>query len=398
LSKVLKENHKNDSMQKIVEDLGSDIVPVKEGAIVEVIILAKSKNRILVDVSGICYGIVLEKEFSVDVNDLKSGDKVVAYVLTAENDDGYAVLSLRRADKERFNQKISENFQEEKNVRVRIKQANKGGLIAEYGGIEGFLPVSQLSNEHYPKVGDNKSKILEKLNEFVGKALEVKIINYDKTQNKLIFSEKAALTSEIQNVLESYKKGQVVDGVVSGVVDFGLFIDLGKIEGLVHISEISWDRIDNLKSLYKIGDKVRVEIIAVDDSKVSLSIKRLLPDPWLDKIKELKKGKMVEGEVEKVTPFGVFVVLPNKISGLVHISELSEKLRDGKKMEDVLAIGKKYKFKIISIEAASHKINLSILDDTDNAKEKKAIDADKTKKTIKKSTTKSKKTTTNKTK
>lgn len=387
MPKVIKENKKTDSMQKIVEDLGKDIVPVKEGAIVEVIILAKSKNRILADVSGICYGIVLDKEFSVDVNDLKPGDKVLAYILTSENDEGYAVLSLRKADKERFNQKISENFQEEKNVRVRIKQANKGGLIAEYGGIEGFLPVSQLSNEHYPKVGDNKNKIFEKLNEFVGKALDVKIINYDKTQNKLIFSEKAALSGEIQNILESFKKGQVIDGVVSGIVDFGLFVDLGKIEGLVHISEVSWDRIDNLKSLYKIGDKVKVEVISIDDSKVSLSIKRLLPDPWLDKIKGLKKDNIVEGKVERVTPFGVFVMLPNKISGLVHISELSEKLKDGKKMDDVLSIGKNYKFKIISIETNSHKINLSIPKEDEDIKTSKPA-----KKTVAK-TKKTKKTT-----
>lgn len=359
-----------DSMQDLVEELGAKLVPIKEGAIVEVTILAKSRNRILVDVAGLIHGIILDKEFSVDVNELEPGDTLLAYVLTAENDEGYAVLSLRKADKERFNQRINKKFEEKETVKVKIKQANKGGLIAEYGGLEGFLPVSQLSNEHYPKVGDDKKKILDKLAKFVGQDLVVKIINYDKDQNKLIFSEKAALTNEIEGIIKQYKVGQALDGVISGIVDFGLFVDLGKIEGLVHISEVSWDRVDNLKSLYKIGDKIKVQIISIDENKISLSIKRLLPDPWLDKVKKYQTGDIIEGEVERITPFGVFIHLSNKVSGLIHISELANKLKNGKKMEEILAIGKNYKFVITSIEAPTHKINLALAEKS-NLKNKK---------------------------
>lgn len=371
-----KKDIKDESMQKIVDDFGTDLVKVKEGAIVEITILAKSRNRILADVAGTCHGIILDKEFSMDVNDLKAGDKVLAYVLNSENDEGYAVLSLKRADKERFNQRINEKFAQKENLKIRIKQANKGGLIAEYGGLEGFLPVSQLSNEHYPKVGDDKNKILEKLMKLVGLELTVKIINYDKEQNKLIFSEKAALSDEIKDKIKTYEVGQTLEGIVSGIVDFGLFIDLGKIEGLVHISEISWERINDLRSMYKIGDKVKVQIISIDDNKISLSIKRLLPDPWLEKVKDLKADTIVEGIVEKITPFGVFIELPNKVNGLVHISELTEKLTDNKKIQDFLVIGKSYPFKITSIENSTHKINLIVSD----AKTKKSTKITKEKK------------------
>lgn len=377
MPKIKEEKPAKDSMQALVDEMGSSLVPIKEGEVIEVTILAKSKNRILVDVAGFTHGIILDKEFSVDVNELEAGDTVLAYVLTPENKDGYSVLSLRKADKERFNQRINKKFEDQENIKVRISQANKGGLIAEYGGLEGFLPVSQLSSDHYPKVGDDKGKILEKLQQFIGQDLSVKIINYDKEQNKLIFSEKAAMSGEIKEIVKSFQVGQELEGTVSGVVDFGLFVELGKIEGLVHISEVSWDRIDDLKSMFKIGDKVKVQVISVEDNKISLSIKRLLPDPWLKKVKEYKVDSIVEGEIERITPFGAFVRLKNNVSGLVHISELTEETKD-KAVEDVLNIGKTYKFKILSIEAPTHKINLSL--QKDDKAEKSSVTKEKAKK------------------
>lgn len=364
------------TMQKLADKLGIDLIPIKENTLVEVTILAKSRNKILVDVGGITLGFIPEKEFSSDVAELKPGDKILAYVLSVENDDGFVVLSLKRAEKDRLMKNLDEKFQKKEELIVHIKQANRGGLMVDYGNIEGFLPVSQLASNHYPKVGDDREKILSKLNELVGENLKVKVINFDKTYNKLIFSEKAATNDLVEKKIKELNIGQKLQGKVTGVADFGIFVDADGIEGLVHISEISWERINDLKKLYKIGDEVDVEVISVENSKVSLSIKRLQPDPWLKLVKDYKKGQITGGKVTRLTPFGAFVELPKKVSGLVHISELEDELKKAKssKIEDALILGETYKFKIISIEPESHKINLTMAKNK-FVKEKKEVKA-----------------------
>lgn len=364
------------TMQEVLEKRANDIVPIKLNSTIEVNILAKSKNKILVDVAGITQGFIPEKEFSQDASELKAGDKILAYVLSVENDDGLTVLSLKRAEKDRFVKNLQEKADKEESITVHIKQANRGGLMAEYGSIEGFLPVSQLASNHYPRVGDDKEKIIGKLNELVGKNLTVKILSLDDEANKLVFSEKAASSESIAKKISKYKVGDKIEGKITGVADFGVFVELDEgVEGLVHISEISWDRISNLKDKFRIGDKIKVEIISIEANKISLSMKRLLLDPWLDKIKDFKVGQKISGKIIKITAFGIFVELKNDTKGLTHISELVEAMKEKKanKIEDLFSLDEKYSFKISEIDKNNHKINL-ILDDshTKNTKKKKA--------------------------
>lgn len=383
------------TMQELAEEVGTSLMPLKEKTLIEVIILSKTRNRILVDVQGITQGIISEKEFSSDIGELKPGDKVLAYILCVENDNGFAVLSLKKADKERFTANINQKFKEQETVTVRIKQANRGGLIVEYGNLEGFLPASQLASSHYPKVGDNKDRIIGKLNELVGKSLKVKIINFDEPNNKLIFSEKAAGDSILEEKIGSLQIGQELDGEISGVVDFGVFVDIGGLEGLVHISEISWDKVENIRNLFHLGDKVKVKVLSLENGKVYFSIKRLTTDPWLELVKDLKPGQVVKGKVSKITPFGAFVDLEGNIKGLIHISELTDEMKKSAsgKLEDVLNFGKEYDFTIKEIENDNHKINLTMYKPkSTERKTDKAVKKDKDKVVKKKTKTIAKKT------
>lgn len=368
------------SMKQIVQDYPNELVPFKQGDVVEVKILSVSAHRVLVDVAGLNLGIVPEREFSVDSGDLKTEDKVLAYVMMLENSDGFVVLSLRRSDRERLWRVLSEKQEEGEQISVKILGANRGGLLANYGGLSGFLPVSQLASSHYPRVDGNQEEITKRLKDLVNQTFRVKVLTCDRTTNKLIFSEKAAGDQALEQELEKFKVGDVVEGVISGIVDFGLFVNLGNMEGLVYISEISWDKVENLNSLYKVGEKIKVTVIDKQASRLSLSLKRLLPDPWMDKIGKHKVDDIVKAQVIKITPFGAFVRLSEGIEGLVHISELGDKVINP---TEVVEVGKEYDFKILTIEPDSHKINLSFKQVVGKTKTKKS---DKTKVNSKKVT------------
>jgi small subunit ribosomal protein S1 len=277
-----------------------------------------------------------------------------------EDDAGNVVLSMKRADREKYWIDLEKKFETGEPVAIKITDANKGGLMTELGGIQGFLPVSQLSPANYPRVtGGDKDEILTRLRRFIGQEVNVKVINCDKEGNKLIFSEKAVRATEVKAKIDKYHVGDKVTGRITGIVDFGLFISVDpQIEGLVHISEVSWSRVTDLNKIFKVGDEVETMIISVDDGKISLSIKRLLPDPWVKAASKYKVGDVVRGEVTKITPFGAFVSLDEEIDGLVHISELSSDhvLDPG----SIVELGKEYQFKIISIEPDSHRLGLSL--------------------------------------
>jgi small subunit ribosomal protein S1 len=344
---------------QMMEELGDEVFPLKVGELKEVSVLAVTRNKIWVDVAGISLGFIPEKEMS-DVSEVKVGDKILAYVISLENDEGNVILSLKRADRERYWFELEKKLKDNEALTIKITEANKGGLIAEYAGIQGFLPVSQLSAEHYPRVqGGDREEILGRLNSLIGEILSVKVITCERDTGKLIFSEKSAQETETKSKLQEMKIGQKVTGKITGIVDFGLFVSIGEgIEGLVHISELSWGRVTDIAKLYKVGQPVEVLVIANDGSKISLSIKRLLPDPWAESVKHLKVGQELEGEVTKITPFGAFVSLGQDIDGLVHISELSsEHVVDPGK---IVKLGEKYKFRIISIEPESHRLGLSL--------------------------------------
>lgn len=346
-------------MTELVELMGDKLIPFNEGEVIETTVLSASKEKILVDVAGIALGIIPEKEFSTQAGNLKTGDKVQTYVLSTQNDNGYIILSLKRAEKERLWNILEQRNHEGEIITVKIIQANKGGLVADYNDTQGFIPVSQLSAKHYPRVGGDKFAIKKKLSELIGRPIEVKIISYDKATKKLIFSEKEAVDSDMQEKAKQFEIGQKVKGKVTGIVDFGLFVDIGDLEGLVHISQVSWQRVSNLKEHFKIGEEIEAEIINNEAGRVSLSIKKLLPDPWQSEIKTLSVGSKVEGLVAQVTPYGAFVRLSENLEGLFHVSQM-----DGKKPEEVVEEGKSYNFEVVSIEPELRKISLKLADDS----------------------------------
>lgn len=374
-----------ESMESLIEEAGDQLLPYREGEIVEARVLSVSRNKIWTDVAGLSLGYVPEKEITLN-SDIKVGDTIFAYVILLEDEDGNVVLSLKRADRERYWKDMEERYKTGEPVEITINEANKGGLISEIGGIPGFLPVSQLSPEHYPRVsGGDREEILSRLNKLIGQKVLVKVINCDKASNKLIFSEKAVDAEKLASKIEKYKVGDVVEGKISGIVDFGLFVKIDPlVEGLVHISEVSWSRISDLSKIYKVGDTIKVMIIAVEDGRLSLSLKRLANDPWVAAAKKYKIGDKVTGAVTKITPFGAFVSLDEEIDGLVHVSELSDQhiIDPGQ----VIELGKEYEFKIISIEPETHRLGLSLKAMKEKAKEgKEESEVKEEKKTKKKS-------------
>lgn len=346
------------TMDELVQEQGTQLVPFKAGQVFEAEVISATRNKIMVDLKGLTVGIIPGREFSAEGHEIKPGDKVLAYIITLENEDGYAVLSMRRADRERIWRTVKEKEESGEPVAVKVADINKGGLLVDFSGVEGFIPASQLSTTHYPKVADSdRDQIANRLRELIGKTLSVKILSFDPQTNKLIFSEKAAGDADLAAKVKDLPLGERLSGEVTGVVDFGLFVRIGEIEGLVHISEISWEKIDNLRDRYKVGDKVEVVVIGVEGSRVSLSMKRLQDDPWQKKVVDLKVGQEVEGEVTRVTAFGAFVRLVEGVDGLVHISELGDKLADPNL---AVTVGDKHQFEILSIEPLAHRISLRL--------------------------------------
>lgn len=347
---------KVETMEEIVEEAGDKVVPFAVGSVVECEIVEASGHRILCDVGGLTYGFVPEKEFSFDTNELKKGDKITASVVSMENKDGYVVLSLRRADRERLWENLKEKMDKGTLVEVKVSNANRGGLMVEIGGVQGFLPVSQLSVEHYPRVeGGDPGQILQKLKKLIGTPLTTKIIAADKEDEKLIFSEKLAVAEAAGGVDTLFDTGEVVDGVITGIAPFGLFVNLSNIEALVHISEVSWDHVENLDKMFKVGQKIKAKVVKIDNGKVSLSIKRLQDDPWIEKMKKLMVGQKVEGEITKMTAYGAFVKIEDGLDGLVNAT--------GAEADKVKALktGEKHRFEVIELKPEARRIGLRLL-------------------------------------
>jgi len=346
--------------------------PPKIGEIIEGKIIGTKRSALFLDLGVFGTGIIYGKEFrgaKEELKNLKIGDSVFAKIINLENEEGYIELSVSQASTELIWEGLRQKKEKGENVTVKILGANRGGLLTEISGIPGFLPVSQLKSCHYPKVeGGDTSKILKELQKLVGQTLEVKIFDLDLRTGRLILSEKAKETEKIKEILKNYKVGDVVEGEITGVVDFGAFMkfpapakaSVGKgenLEGLIHISELDWKIIEDPSEIVKVGDKVRVKIIEISGEKVSLSLKALKEDPWLEIVKRYKKGDIVSGKVTKFNPFGAFVQLTPKIQGLCHISEFGTQ----SKMEEVLKIGESYNFQILQIDPKEHKMSLKLV-------------------------------------
>ena len=310
-----------------------DILAPKPGTLVDGRVISIYKNKILVDINGVMTGLISGREARDSVDTLKKikvGDNISAYVIDEEDAEGYIVLSLRKASQEKTWKRFEEAFERGDVITVNANEANKGGLLLEIDGIKGFIPVSQLAPLHYPRVnGADVNMILQRLQALVGTKFLVKIINIDKENGKLILSEKAAMEEQRKVALTSLKVGQKVKGKISGIVKFGIFVAFDGLEGLVHISEIAWGHVKDPADYGKLGDEVEVLVIGIEGEKISLSMKRLVEDPWLEAAKAFKIGDVIEGEINRLTPFGAFIKLGDDINGLIHLTEITaEAIKD----------------------------------------------------------------------
>ncbi len=336
---------------------GDSVKQLVAGEIIVGTVLSLRKHEVLIDLGAQGVGVVPRREVGFS-RSLAIGEEVTASVVDAELDSGLSLLSLRKAAKDRGWDEVSAKLDEAEIIDVSPYDANRGGLLIEYEGVRGFLPVSQLSAEHYPRVGSSdKDEILQRLNALVGKTLKVRILDVDRKANKLIFSEKEAIKDGLSARFETLKVGDSVQGVATGVVDFGIFVNVDGIEGLVHISEISWERVNNPSDYVKVGQPIEAKIIAIDKDRLSLSMKQLSEDPWMTEVDQFKSGDKVEGTVTRITPFGAFVQISPAVEALVHVSELGG---DDADPEKVFTLNERKEFVVLDIEKDNRKISLSL--------------------------------------
>lgn len=346
------------TMDKLLED--SKVERLIAGSVIEGVVTSIKKHEVWVDLGANGTGVVLRREINFSPQ-MEVGQSVTVSVIDPEMDEGYALLSMKRAVKDRGWDELQRVFDSQEITEVTPHDANRGGLLVELEGIRGFLPVSQLAAGHYPRVsGADKDEILQKLNALVNKPLRVRILDVSRRDNKLIFSEKEAVKDDMQSRFSELKVGDVVEGIVTGVIDFGAFVNVDGIEGLIHISEISWERVDNPRNYVKVGDKVKAKIITINKDRLSLSLKQMSEDPWLAEIKAFKKGGVVEGKITRITPFGAFVQLSPSVEALVHVSEMGES--EAVDPEQLFQLNEKKKFKVLDIDKDGRKIALSLKD------------------------------------
>lgn len=322
-------------------------------------VVAVGRNEVRVDLNGLAIGVIRGPELGPEA-DLHVGDEVEVNVMDLDNELGELELSLKGAGRKKSWEKLKELFTQGTVLPAKVLEANKGGLIVRLEGVSAFLPVSQLSPENYPRVaGGEKTKILEKLRELVGESINVKVIDVNEEEDKAIASEKAVWETDQESVISKYKVGDIVEGDVTAVTDFGAFVRFDQnLEGLVHISEIAWQRIEHPNDVLKVSDSVRAEVINIEGSKIFLSMKKLVDDPWKSVTEKYKMGQVVKGRVLKINPFGLFVELDPDIHGLAHVSELAAKpVRD---VNEIARVGDEFDFKIVSIDPDNHRLGLSL--------------------------------------
>lgn len=346
------------TMDELLASEEANLKQVTQGEVIDGKVLSVRKHEILVDLGPQGIGLVPRREVGFS-RSLAEGEDVTASIVDAELDNGYVLLSLRKAAKDKGWDEVVAKFESGEIIDVTAYDANRGGLLVEYEGVRGFLPVSQLSAEHYPRVGSNdKDEILQRLSGLTNQPLKVRILDADRKANKLIFSEKEAVKEGLAARFEKLKVGDSVKGVATGVVDYGIFVNVEGIEGLVHISEISWERVNNPSDYVKVGQAIEAKIIAIDKDRLSLSMKQLTEDPWLGEVDQFKAGDTVEGTVTRITPFGAFVQISPAVEALVHISELGG--GDSADPEKVFTLNERKEFVVLDIEKDSRKISLGL--------------------------------------
>lgn len=341
------------TMEELLSSYGSVVNSHKKGDVVSGVVASITGKEVLIDFGGKTEGSVGEKEWPQIkdyVSTLKPGDKITGIVISTENNRGQLVVSLRKASNVNKWGRSKELLDSGKSVTVKAVEVNRGGLLVEFEGLRGFLPGSQLSS---PYQGD--------LGKMLNKSFVVKVIEVDQAQNRLVFSERAAgggaeVAKKLEELKGKVKVGEKYKGKVSAVVNYGIFVNLEApatgADGLVHISEISWQKVDDLNSLFKVGDEVEVLVLGINenDGKLNLSLKQLQPDPWTSLAGKFEKDQTVSGKVTKVTQYGVFVQIGESIEGLIRISKIppTMEIKEGDKMSCTIE----------TVDMVSHKISL----------------------------------------
>ena len=348
------------SMKDLLSREGFDLP--KAGQIIQGEVINISKSSAIIDLGSIGIGIVYPGQFYDNpdrMKSLKKGDRISAMLVELENEDGYRELSLKAAQLTTAWEDIRLKMEGGELVTTTIANINKGGLIVEVSGIQGFLPLSQLSSEHYPKVeGGDTTKIVQALQKFKGQQFTVKILDFNEAENKLIVSERAIKEGAAKEELAKLKVGDEIEGEITEVTDFGAFVRLSdSLDALIHSSEIDWKFIENPKDILHAGEKVKTKIINLDQNtgRVFLSLKALKEDPWLKAEEKYPAGQKLKGKVIKVRQNGAFIELPGDIIGFLPASELGDK-----NISEIIEAGKEYNMAVVSIDPKEHKLLLTL--------------------------------------
>lgn len=362
-NKTEKTEAENEKVGAMSEFMNDSMLPPAKDSIVEGEVLSIDKNAVYVDLPPWGTGIIFGREY-INARDLVKkiniGDKITGKIVGSDNKEGYIEISLKEAKQALIWSDAEKAIRDKKVFEIAVQEANKGGLMLTWQGITGFLPASQLKTEHYPRISDgDKDKILDELRKLVGQRLSVSIIGVNAKEGKLIFSEKDPDHVEKEKIMDKYVLGDELQGEVTGIVDFGIFVKIEDgLEGLVHISEIDWGLVDDPHKFAKVGDKVKVKVIEIKEGKISLSIKALKENPWNEAAKKYKKDDVVSGVIIKFNKHGALASIEEGIAGLVHISEFGSE----EKLREKLELGKTYNFKINIFDPKEQKMALSFVE------------------------------------
>src|SRR5579862_7233647 len=352
-------------MQRLLEEQDAQIKSIKRGDVIEGQIVRIDQDEILVDIGLKSEGVLSTKELPAQgygsLAELNVGDTVLVYIMQPETPEGHAVVSIKRARQERQWRIAQEQFERGDLLKAEVIDHNKGGLIVNLENIRGFVPISQILNLKREDSADN-AETQTKLQGMVGRKLQLKIIEINRNRNRLILSERLAVQEWRQRrreeLLNELQVGEVRQGVVSNLANFGAFVDLGGADGLVHISQLAWSRVNHPSEVLHVGQEVEVQVLSVDKDKkkIALSIKRAEVDPWTTVEQRYSPGQLVTGVVTKIAPFGAFARIEDGIEGLIHQSELAP----GTDAKAILHEGAQLQLRILRIDAERRRLGLSL--------------------------------------
>lgn len=355
------------SMNEIISDIESSMKKVRSGEVIKGKVISVTDSEAIINLDYMSDGILSRSEISEDseINPkdvLKENDEIYVYVLNMNDGDGNILLSKKEADKIKVWDQLEDSLKNNNTFEVTVKEVVKGGVVTYVKGIRAFIPASQLSVSY-----------VKDLNEFIGKTLNVKVIELDRSKERIVLSRREVESAELEvkkkGLWSEIKPGEKRAGIVSRLTKFGAFVDLGGLDGLIHLSELSWKRVKNPSEVVSIGDKVEVYVLDVDkeNNRISLALKDVSEDPWNNVQDKYKVGSVVDGTVSKFLNFGAFVEIEPGLEGLVHLSEISEERI--LKPSDVLNIGNKVRVKILDIDPKAKRMSLSIKDSAEKPKE-----------------------------